>query len=303
MKKFIAIILISSFVFTLMADEFSKEIMNIKYKKKSPHKAAILSGLFPGAGQFYADKSSITTYIFPIIEIGLIYGYFYYTDQGEDKERAYEKWATEEIIGYEDDDEINGEPIYRYSRDYQDDISQDLIEQTTVNNYSFYTNHFSLDDDNTQHFYEDIGKYDKYIFGWTDWFDIYGGFDGQDVNPSWRPFYDSSQGLKWSGNNVTNPDSQYYIENQELYDEKRGIYSGMRAEYIIMRQKAEDDYNAADHCNMGLVFNHILSALDAIRVTKKYNNENIYGNNFNINFSPVWVNNQICPAVTITQRF
>ncbi len=303
MKKILLLVLALSFVVSIYADDFANDIINVKYEKKSPRKAAILSGLFPGAGQFYADKSAITTYIFPIIEVALFYGYYSYYQNGLDKEEAYEKWATKEIIGYEDDDALRGEPIYRYNREYQNMISEDLYQSTLENGYSFYENHFSLDDTNTQHFYEDIGKYDKYIFGWTDWFEIYGGYDGTSVNPSWRPFIDSDQGLKWSGNNPTNPESEYYLNDQQAYDNNQGIYSSLRAEYIDKRQKAEDYYSSAKYCSIGLVFNHIISALDAVRVTQKYNSEYIYGRNFEFKMSPIFVNNEICPAIMLTQRF
>lgn len=303
MKKLLIIVIILSFVISIFADDLTNDIINVKYQKKSLRKAALLSALFPGAGQFYADKSSITTYIFPVIEIGLIFGYFSYYNQGLDEEKKYEKWATNEIIGYEDDDSVNGAAIYRYSRTNQDLISNDLYQSTLENGYSFYENHFNLDDTDTQHFFEDIGKYRKYIFGWTDWFSIYGGYDGTSVNPLWRPFRDSDQGLKWSGNNPTDPESEYYQMDQELYDSKLGFYSGMRAEYNNKRKQAERYYSSADLFNIGIVFNHIVSALDAIRVTKKHNSEYIYGHNFQFNVKPVWVNNQICPSVQISQRF
>ena len=55
-----------------------------------------------------------------------------------------------------------------------------------MNNSSFYDEHFRLDDTNTQHFYEDIGKYPRYVFGWTDWFQIYSkNNNGEIVSPDW----------------------------------------------------------------------------------------------------------------------
>ena len=50
-----------------------------------------------------------------------------------------------------------------YSRDRQHRVEQDLINHPTAAHSIYVAGHFRLDDDNTQHFYEDIGKYNKYI--------------------------------------------------------------------------------------------------------------------------------------------
>ena len=60
-----------------------------------------------------------------------------------------------------------------------------------------------------------------------------------------------------------NPTDSLYIENELLYEEANGLYSGMRTEYIEMRKEARDFYKSAEIISFGLVFNHILSAIDA----------------------------------------
>ncbi len=299
--KLILIIILAGFCVSLSAQEISDDIFKINYEQKSVPKAVILSALLPGAGQFYVSPKNITAYIFPVIEIGLLFGYFHFTNKGENKEKDYEHYATGEIIGYEDDDPINGDPIYRYDRDKFNHAKDDLIEE--IGN-SFYDNYFNLDDENTQHFYEDIGKYNKYIFGWADWFDIYAtDAEGYWTNPDWRPWLESDQGDKWSGNEPTNTGSEYYVGNEGIYNDHSGIYSGMRAKYIKMRDNAEKYYDKAEYFSFGIVFNHIFSALDAVRVTKRYNAEYISNNNFRIKIAPVFVNNNICPALLVSKGF
>ncbi len=299
--KLILIIIVAGFCVSLSSQEISDDIFTIHYEQKSVPKAVILSALLPGAGQFYVSPKSITAYIFPAIEIGLLFGYFHFTNKGDNKEKDYEYYATGEIIGYEDDDPINGNPIYRYDRDKFNFVKDDLINE--IGN-SFYDNYFNLDDENTQHFYEDIGKYNKYIFGWADWFDIYAtDTEGYWTNPNWRPWFESDQGDKWSGNYPTNPESEHYVGNEEIYDNHSGIYSGMRAKYIKMRNDAEKYYDKAEYFSFGIIFNHIFSALDAVRVTKRYNAEYISNNNFKIKIAPVFVNNDICPALLVSKGF
>ncbi|MBC8414919.1 MAG: hypothetical protein H8E11_00645, partial [Candidatus Cloacimonetes bacterium] len=196
LRKIIFLFVLTGIFISVSAQEIRNDIIQVNYNKKSVSKAMILSSLFPGAGQFYANRRSITTYIFPIIEIGLWVGYSHYYNQGLDKEDEYEKWANQEPIkddvGYLEylgdcpyiNPETNqpyymdGDLIYRYGRERYDFAVNDFLIE---NNNPSYDNHFRLDDSNSQHFYEDIGKYNQYLFGWYDWFDIY----ATDENGNW----------------------------------------------------------------------------------------------------------------------
>lgn len=283
MKKILTLTLIFFICTISFAQELQNDIIQVNYEQKSLAKAMLLSSLFPGAGQFYANKKSITTYIFPLIEIGLIAGYFINYNDGLDKEAAYEDFA---------------DPLY--NRDYQHDAENDIIPHNT----SHYNDHFRLDDENTQHFYEDIGKYDKYIFGWIDWFDIYArGDNGEFTSPNWNWDGEGSE-MEIAGVDTLNSDSEYYIGNESAYDSESGIYSGYRAEYIEMRQDAERSYDKAELYSFGLVANHILAAIDAVRLTRKYNREYLSNTSkIEINFAPIFVNNNFSPALMITKRF
>ncbi|MBN2460327.1 MAG: hypothetical protein JXB60_01870, partial [Candidatus Cloacimonetes bacterium] len=164
---------------------------------------------------------------------------------------------------------------------------------------------FHLDNDNSQHFYEDIGKYEQYIFGWADWYDIYAIDEDSNFGPDWlfETGDNSEPDWRWVGNAVTNPESEYYLGNESLYNQNQGIYSGFRAEYIAMRQDAEDYFNTANMLGFGIVFNHILASLDALRVTRKYNLEYISQNNLRIKFTPVFINNELSAGVMISKDF
>lgn len=284
MKKIFLVTLILIICSAAIAQELDNDIIQINYEKKSLAKAALLSSLFPGAGQFYANRRSITTYIFPLIEIGLIAGYFINYNQGLDEENDYQDYAD----------------LY-YDRSHQHYAESDLISDP-MNNSNFYDDHFRLDDENTQHFYEDISKYNKYVFGWNDWFDIYATDEaGNTVSPEW--LWEETAGEKnmWIGNNVTNQESEYYDSN---YSDPYTIYSGYRAQYIEMRKDAEDSYDKAELYSFGLVANHILAAIDAVRLTRIHNREYLSNTTqLEINFAPIFVNNSFSPALMISKRF
>ena len=286
------------------SDLFSEdEFFTIQYSEKSASKAMLMSAVFPGAGQFYVNPRNFTTYLFPVLEIGLWYGYFKYNQKGDEIVKDYEKFADR-----------------HYNRNHQYLIQKDLILQNEGDIYSpgmqpGYTDegdeahwldewgngaHFNLDCDNTQHYYEDIGKYNKYLFGWNDWYEIYATLDGEIyTNPRWE--FDNG---KWIGmEGPTNPTSDYYLDDPNSYERFSGKYSGFRAEYISMRRDAESAYDKAIYCSFGIVLNHIAGALDALRVTRAYNLEYASANKLKIKFAPIIVNNRLSPALYFSKRF
>lgn len=268
--------------------EPADDIIQVHYEKKSAATAMLLSALFPGAGQFYADPSAVTAYIFPVIEIGLWYGFFMYNSEGADKEDEYMRYADE-----------------HYNRSYYAVASTDLMNVVNpdVNpgdsqDDIYNEQHFRLDSENTQHYYEDIGKYSKYIFGWEDWYAIYADpangpidwvFDGPEDDPNHR----------WIGNYPTHPDYGDQEEPDDL-DSFKGSY---HKTYVKMRGEAEDSYAVADNISFMLVANHLLAALDAIRVTRNHNADYISQVTPRIRYRTAVVNQRLTPMITISARF
>ncbi|MCF7792622.1 MAG: hypothetical protein K9N09_00885 [Candidatus Cloacimonetes bacterium] len=289
--RIILIMLIFSFTAVIFADGNPE----LKTRQVSAKKAMLLSSLFPGAGQYYADKSSFTTYLFPILEIGLWTGYLVYYNKGLDKEEEYEDYADE-----------------HYNRQYQYNVQYALQNNPEANPIT-YANHFRLDgievdedgnliditNDNTQHFYEDIGKYSKYFFGWIDWYEVYATTDGINfAEPLWI----------WDENDIAigvsepnYPDSDFYVGDEAVFHIDNGLYSRFINDYIEMRNEAEDFYDMGRYFSYGILANHIASALDANRLARKKNAA--LAKNWNIKVSPVLVNNQVSPAIFISAKF
>lgn len=284
-KNIILISLLCCLLFPLSAQEIRNDIIEIRHSRKSARKAMFLSSLFPGAGQYYADKSNLTAYIFPVIEIGLWTGYLYFKNEGKKAESDYEKYADQ-----------------YYFRNYQYAAENDLINDP-MNNSNFYTDHFRLDDANTQHYYEDIGKYNKYVYGWLDWFDIYAKGEDGFSSPDWI-WNETPEGNRMIGVNPMNTDSSYYLGNQAVYDAALGRYSSYRQVYIGMRRDAEKLYDKSRYFSFGILANHMISALHSVSVVRKFNRTSIStSSNMRLQLAPVLVNDRISPALFVQTRF
>ena len=284
--------LILMIICNLSAQTTEEEIIEYKYNMKSVAQAALMSAVLPGSGQYYANKKSITTYIFPIIEIGLWYGLISNNKKGSDAEADYEFWAVGEDIS------ADREPAkYRYDRDRYNEATADLMAAA---NNAFYDNHFRLDETNTQHFFEDIGKYNRYIFGWADWYEVYGENGYHWVWENETDYEDNPD--KWIGNDPTNieyldpnhPDYEYWTD-----DERN---TKMRDEYIEMRADAEVYFDKAQYYNFGILANHLLAAADAIRVAKSFNKKHS-DNRLEVSFAPVYINNSLYAGLFFHKGF
>jgi hypothetical protein len=117
-------------------------------KRKSPLKAFIYSAVLPGAGQYYVG-SKWKAAIFLGIEVAAWTGHISFHSKGEDLTADFENFANTHWSenSYSDFLELNW--------GVRDD---DLI--------SSFTHH--LPDTKTQQYYEMIGKYDQFVFGWDD---------------------------------------------------------------------------------------------------------------------------------------
>lgn len=300
----IVIILILLWV-NLSAEELINDLFQVEQSQKSARKAMLFSAIVPGAGQFYANPASITAYFFPLVEAGLWFGYFYYRSEGDDITKQYKQFAD-----------------YNYDRQDQNMAQKSLIDDHLSDNNFYapddydasntddygYGGHFRLDTENTQHFYEDIGKYNKYLFGWNDWVEIYATVIQEPnsrfwTGPDWILEENEYGQWRWVGSDVMNEDSEYYIENSDLYDAERGTYSVLRAEYIEMRKDAEVNYENKRMCTYGLLFNHLLAAIDAVRVTRSYNIDHLSYNHWGIGISPTYAEGTINPSLMLTYKF
>ena len=264
--------------------DLKNDVINVNYQKKSTLKAVILSSITPGLGQFYIDKSTFTAYLFPVLEIACIGGYLYFNNEGNDITSKFENFADK-----------------HYDRSKQEFVENDMIEYCSnieTNNPGseniYDDDHFLLDDTNTQHFYEDIGKYDKYIFGWSDWYDNF--VDDTASDPiKWNIEYnEATNKITWYGNYDPSSNSNISYEPE----------SALRDEYDKMRDDANTEYKKSNIFTFALAFNHIAAAIDAARVSIKYNRGYISSRDkVKLNLTTQKFNNNITPTLMLTKRF
>ncbi len=283
-----------------------EDIIKVNFEKKDARKAMLFSMLIPGAGQYYADKGVWGTYVFPVIEVGLIGGILYYNSRGNDKTDEYEKYANGETITQQFGDYTYTGP--RYNRNYQASVENVLINVNVNDIYD--DDYFRLDALDSQHFYEDIGKYNKYIYGWSDWYYAFAtdatgnlvlGTDGYD--DVWS----------WSNNDPQLVHERHLLGNARISEYDTGTYeyispdspaaSPMRAKYIAMRRDAEKEYSKASLMTVFIAFNHILSAVDAVRVTNNKNRYFLSDNNIKFNYYADLRNSRFTPMLGMNWTF
>lgn len=121
---------------------------------KSPVKAFLYSAVVPGAGQLYAGSKVKAALFFGLEALGWT-GHIVYHGKGEDNTDTFERYAdTYWLEGrYE-------EWLLRHWFTSDDD------SVFNTSGFSLFTHH--LPDIKTQQYYEMIGKYNQFVYGWTD---------------------------------------------------------------------------------------------------------------------------------------
>jgi hypothetical protein len=230
---------------------------------KSAAKAMLFSAIFPGSGQFYVDKKSWTAYLFAAVEIGLWVAMSNQIKKGDDITADSERFADENY-------DINrqywvqwhlmdthGRPGNPYNPPNELRPGDPLFDWGNGS-------HFRLNRSDLQHYYEDIAKYDKYIFGWNDWYATYvdviipgHGFAPDYISVNWVM---DNDGIFWIGN--------VPLSNPDKIDEP---YSANRQRYIYMRHKFNNHFSNARAYRYYILLNHVLAVADAARVTHEHN--------------------------------
>jgi hypothetical protein len=131
---------------------------------KSPFLGGVMSGLIPGAGQFYA-KSYIKSAAFLAVEVGLWVAYSVFQKKGNDQTDYFQNYANQnwdmrkyaawlKVQGYQKSGDIDlSKP---------DDILRAQINACEEINFSH-----TLPHPGEQQYYEVIGKYQNFLAGWS----------------------------------------------------------------------------------------------------------------------------------------
>lgn len=189
---------------------------------KSVKKAFLYSLVLPGAGQIYTG-SKLKGALFLAVEAASWIGYFSFHSKGDTKTDEFNLFADTywSQTRYEDFLDTNWS--------VRDDDSVFNVDGDPSSGY-YFTHH--LPDTKTQQYYEMIGKYNEFVFGWAD------------VAP------------------LTSPD----------LDATEHTTSAMRLHYMDMRHDANVAYDRATASLMVMMVNHLASAFEAALSAKRHNN-------------------------------
>lgn len=133
------------------------------FKGKSVKRAFLYSLIIPGTGEFYAG-SKIKAALFFGLDVTLWALYFNYHGKGKDKENEYKDFAN----GHWSEEEYKywlWDSVYNREIDYA--IVSDTFPFKDENGKHTYFSHH-LPDQKTDQYFEMIGKYDQFRFGWDD---------------------------------------------------------------------------------------------------------------------------------------
>ncbi|MEJ2054532.1 MAG: hypothetical protein P8X42_11490 [Calditrichaceae bacterium] len=248
-----------------MANDKLDDEMTETRSRKSGIKAALLSGLIPGAGEVYA-KSYWRAAVFAGLEITFISFNRVYENKGDDEDKRMKAYGDEHWLPQRYWSKVYDVADKSGLWDYEPLEKKDdyLISDAEFNNPTNIRRLRELEDDigythtlpstKTQQYYEMIYKYlHQFGVAWDDVTALTGG----DEEAAWN-FYNS---------------------------DNLGNLSPHTKEYRSIRNQSNDYYATATTMLNLLLLNHVLSAFDAAFAVKQFNKKINYAVRVNSQYS------------------
>lgn len=262
-----------------MIDEDTLSVILIdKQNVIYPGKPLVMSLILPGSGQFYNKSPLWKTASFLGIEIGTIMAWDYFKKEAEDYRKKYQSyadlhWSLENWASNHTNfpnQENNGRYWQNFgaltklsgTHDLNLVISGQLAEElgfTRVSSDSLDTNpSWAFSDDvvvvKDRHFYENIGKYDQFLGGWSD------------ANTYW------------------------YWEEKDVGDSLEIIIKTPKKQsYIDQRYKSNQMLTRVKYSITALMFNHVISGIESVFTSQKnaknQTEENSLGSNYQVDLT------------------
>jgi hypothetical protein len=220
-------------------------------RPKSPFKAFMLSFIVPGAGQVYMG-SEVKAAVFLGLEALSWTGYFVYHNRGNERTDEFNLFA----------DTHWSENRYGDFLFSNWEVRDDDSVFSDFGGY-YFTHH--LPDTKTQQYYEMIGKYDQFVFGWDD------------------------------VDTVATPPTSANL---------RRAYSANRMTYEEMRHKANQMYGRATASLIAMMVNHVVSGVEAALAARSHNKRiDDPARNVTIKAVTAELNGTHFPMLTVAYRF
>ena len=238
--------------FTLAWQDTVEEKPKIEQIKK-PGRAFFQSLLIPGWGQYYSEAKIRALIMFGLEATAVTYGLLKHKS-GNNWEKDYKAYADEHWI--EDryiDDRENPTPESWYGFwDLFFRENQPLINNQFHDSLETILTHH-LPETRNHEYYENIGKYDQFVYGWED--------------------------VMLHGEHLLFPDSLAPVPEMALLGDTAATHfsytgnatSNRRNEYLDMRDKSNKAFDRAKTMVGIILFNHVISAIDGARSARNYN--------------------------------
>ncbi len=218
--------------------------------RKSVLKAFVYSAVIPGAGQLYTG-SKVKAAAFFGIEAATWAGYFVFHGKGNDKTTVFENFADT----YWSKARYDNFLLDNYGVD-DDELAQN------PDGTAAFTHH--LPDTKTQQYYEMIGKYDQFVFGWDD------------VDPA----------VARTPENLPIAVSDHRLHYEDLRHDANVMFGRATASLIVM------------------MANHVISGAEAALAARNHNRKvQIAEDRLSFRATTATINDNTFPMLTMTYKF
>jgi len=262
MLKFFLIFRLLLLLFTPMFAQDSSSLVIIEEPSINyPGKPLIMSLVLPGAGQYYNKSPMWKTASFVGVEVGSIVAWNYFTKKAKTLRDDYwafandnwtlANWVTNRfsMAGSENEGRLweqfpalmnlagTHDLILVLSGSLQDQYGR-YVSSDSLEVHPHWVQSGDVTVARDRHFYENIGKYDQFLGGW------------RDSNTAW------------------------YWEEKQLEDSTEiVIKTPLKANYLDQRFESNKMLNMAKFSVTALLFNHVISGLEAVLTNQKKSRE------------------------------
>lgn len=201
------------------------------YEPKSPKRAFVQSLLIPGWGQWYNGGSRIKPFVFLGIEaIGWL-GVSHFHSLGTQKQNQYQNFADDPTNGWNYQSYLQGlHAVYHVDSDTMPYPNPNWTDSCGCSLTIVFSHHIPTDLNGnpikTQTYYENVGKYDQFAFGWRDF---------------------------KNGEPINNPNDTIGVE----------FKTPNRDSYLHQRADANREFSHASTVLILTISNHLISAFEA----------------------------------------
>lgn len=225
-----------------------------EYNTISPGKAFALSLILPGAGQLYTGNKVKAAVSFAL-EAALWFGRIHYRSQGDTRTEEYEAFANAHWSDVPYFDSLLS--VYSIERWKDGDTiwAHHLPFEVNGTDTTVAKNH---------EYYENIGKYDQFVWGWDD--------------------------LQQISDTVTIKEQNYRSPTN-------------RPAYLLMREDANRSFDRGRKATILILANHLLSAFDAALSAQRRNRSAQHTKKLDVSVKMVQIRETPTPWVTVAFRF